>query len=250
MSRPLAGRTVVVTRAAEQAGGLIKALRDLGADVIELALIETVPPADDGEALRSALDDLAAGDWLAVTSTNGVAAVVDTLAGRPLPAGVQTAAVGPATAAALRQVGIEPALVPAEATAAALAAALGARPGARIVLAQAEGAHPALADTLAAAGWDVHRVTAYRTVPVAPDRELLERAAAADAITFASGSTVDAFVAAAGGGRAVPAVVCIGPVTAAVARRHGLAVAAVADPHTTDGLVAAVTRALGAGGRR
>jgi uroporphyrinogen-III synthase len=67
-----------------------------------------------------------------------------------------------------------------------------------------------------------------------------------DAIAFTSGSTVRGFIGALSstGLRGSPKVVCIGPVTAAEARAHGLIVHAVANPHTTDGLVDALERAL------
>ncbi len=212
-------------------------------------MIAIVPPADEGAALRAALAGVREGDWLAVTSANGAAAV---LAG-PIPRGVRVAAVGPATADVLRSGGVEPLLVPEQATAEKLADALGSasteRLG-RIVLAQAERARPVLAERLAQAGWIVAPVVAYRTVAAAVDPALLDRATAADAITFTSGSTVEAYVAAAGVDRVPAAVVCIGPVTADVARGHGLAVAAVAEPHTAEGLVAAVVRALRPANRR
>jgi uroporphyrinogen-III synthase len=72
---------------------------------------------------------------------------------------------------------------------------------------------------------------------------------AVDAITFTSASTVLGFVRAAGtqlgqaGGRR-PLVVCIGPVTADQARASGLPVDAEADPHTIEGLVAALESVL------
>lgn len=227
-------------------------LHGYGADVIELPVIAIVPPADEGAALRDALGDLDDGDWLAVTSANGVAAVVAP-EGPGLRTGVRVAAVGPATADALRSSGIEPSLVAERSTAEGLADALGAaesdRPR-RIVLAQAERARPVLAARLAAAGWVVTPVVAYRTIAATLDRAQLARAAAADAITFTSGSTVEAYLAAAGADRVPALVVCIGPVTADVARSHGLTVARVAEPHTAAGLVAAVVRALGPANRR
>ena len=65
-----------------------------------------------------------------------------------------------------------------------------------------------------------------------------------DAVTFTSASTVRGFVRALGAVKGAPKVVCIGPVTAREARAHGLTVHAVANPHTIEGLVEAVERAL------
>jgi uroporphyrinogen-III synthase len=65
-----------------------------------------------------------------------------------------------------------------------------------------------------------------------------------DAVTFTSASTVRGFIGALGTVKGDPKVICIGPVTAREAREHGLRVHAVASPHTIEGLVAAVERAL------
>jgi uroporphyrinogen III methyltransferase/synthase len=100
---------------------------------------------------------------------------------------------------------------------------------------------------LGEAGWEVDAVEAYRTVPSPIDRELLEAAGRADAICFASSSAVDSYLdqAGAAGSTLPPVVACIGPVTAATARRRGLHVSAEASEHTLDGLVAALLGALG-----
>lgn len=246
---------MVVTRAAEQAGPLVEQLVALGAEVVEVPVITTVLPPDGGAALAAALAGLRAGDWLAVTSANGAAAIGRGPAsgsgdderatrGRGVVAGgVRVAAVGPATASALRALGIEADLVPAVALADVLADELCALPPARIVVAQAGAARPELVERLRAAGWDVTPVVAYVTVPAPPGPAALARAATADAITFTSGSTIDAYVDT--GARVPPVVVCIGPVAAAAARARGVAVTDVAEPHTTAGLVDAVARALG-----
>jgi uroporphyrinogen-III synthase len=118
------------------------------------------------------------------------------------------------------------------------------RPG-RVLVAQAADARPVVVDGLRAAGWGVEVVEAYRTVRAAPHPHVLAAAGAADAITFTASSTVRAYLDAAGADAVPPVVVCIGPVTAATARDAGLAVAAVADPHTVDGLLAALVAALG-----
>jgi uroporphyrinogen-III synthase len=78
---------------------------------------------------------------------------------------------------------------------------------------------------------------------VLPEAELA-RARSADAITFTSSSTVSNFVAGAGLDALPGAVVAIGPVTAETAEELGVAVTAVAEPHTIDGLVAAVVATL------
>ena len=116
-TRPLAGRAVVVTRAADQAGSLSARLRELGAEVVEVPVIEVVPPVGGSGPLRDALASLAPGDWLALTSANGVHAVLRLLGARSLPGGVAVSAVGPATKTTVREAGIESGLVPVRAVA-------------------------------------------------------------------------------------------------------------------------------------
>ncbi|MEO2156388.1 MAG: uroporphyrinogen-III synthase, partial [Acidimicrobiales bacterium] len=92
---PLAGRTVVVTRATDQAGSLAGALTDLGAEVIELPVVAIVEPADGGAALSAALSSADRYDWIVVTSPNGARRVADLLDGSTT---ARLAAVGPRTA--------------------------------------------------------------------------------------------------------------------------------------------------------
>jgi uroporphyrinogen-III synthase len=96
---------------------------------------------------------------------------------------------------------------------------------------------------LRAGGWEVVVVVAYRTVAARPADAVLAAAGTADAIAFTSGSSVDAYVRAAGAAALPPVVVAIGPVSAAAAARHGID-AAVADPHSLEGLVEATVAAL------
>jgi uroporphyrinogen-III synthase len=241
----LRGRRVVIARAAEQAGRLRQLLEAEGAEVVEVPTIAVADPPDGGEALHSALLDV--WDWVVVTSANGAERAVTAAGGRAAALAVRWAVVGPGTAEALQAHGIHAALVPARFVAEGLVEAFPApplEPPGRVLVAQAEAARPVLAEGLRAKGWEVVTVVAYRTVPVDVPPDRLAAARAADAIAFTSGSTVDGYVAAAGLEAVPPVVVAIGPVTAAAAARHGLAVAAVADPHSLEGLVAAVVAAL------
>jgi uroporphyrinogen-III synthase len=254
---PLAGRTVVVTRAAEQGHRLRAALERLGADVIELPLIEVVGAIDGGAALREAWAQIDRYDWLIVTSPNGAARVAPLLAAHR-PGGLRIAAIGEATASDLGP--SQPVdLLPRRSVAEGLLDDLASYAAGRALVVQGDRARATLVDGLRAAGWDVDPIVAYRTVATRPAAELLRMAAAADAITFASGSTVESYVEAAGpppsttlGARSVvavpPVVVSIGPATTAVAERLGVRITATADPHTLDGLVAALVGALGGDG--
>jgi uroporphyrinogen III methyltransferase/synthase len=215
---------VVVTRAAHQAPVVAGRLRDLGARVIELPVIALGPPADGGAGLAQGVARLA-GDgysWAVFTSANAVdhffALVPDTRALGP----TRVAAIGPATAEALRRYRVVADLVPPDYQAEGLLAA--------VLLPQAGGARAQLAAGLAARGWEVDAVEVYRTVAQTVSADLLAHAGGADAILFASPSAVSSFVdqAEAAGSGVPPVVACIGPITAATARARGLTVSAEA----------------------
>jgi uroporphyrinogen III methyltransferase / synthase len=227
---PLAGRTVVVTRAGERAQDLVDALERAGARALELPLTRQVDPADGGAALRAAAAAVRDHRWLVVTSVNAVERFMGELRDARDLGPVLVAAVGPATADALRRAGIEPDLVPAEHSARGLVEEFPDPTGAgpqRVLFPSADLAPDTIPEGLAQKGWDVRRVEAYRTVPrAAPEPALLDRVTAADALTFTATSSVRAFLSlrtAAGGPVTPPAhVVCIGPTTAAAARAAGL----------------------------
>jgi uroporphyrinogen III methyltransferase/synthase len=243
--RPLFGRTVVVTRAREQASDLRARLEELGARVEELPTILVEP-------LEVTVPDLASFSWIVLTSANGVSALFDALARRGddarALAGLRVAAIGPGTAAALADRGVRADLVPERFVAEALVDAFPPPAGAgRVLVARAEQARDVLVDGLTARGYDVEVLPLYRTRPVPPDPDALGRVrdGRVDAITFTSSSTVTNFVDAVGVLDPQPLVVSIGPVTSAAVRDRGLRVDAEADEHTIDGLVAALLVALG-----
>ncbi|MBT4677140.1 MAG: uroporphyrinogen-III synthase [Acidimicrobiaceae bacterium] len=231
---PLAGRTVVVTRATDQAGSLAGALTGLGAEVIELPVVSIVEPADGGAALAAAMSSADRYDWIVVTSPNGARRVAEALDG---PTSARLAAVGPRTAGALEAAGRVVDLVPGRAVAEGLLEEFPApsKPGARILLARAEVARDVLPDGLVAAGWDVDVVVAYRNVAPDVDPAVLACARSADLVTFTAESTVRRYRDVAGATLPVAAA-CIGPISAAAARQLGFAVIE-ADPHSVDGLV-------------
>lgn len=254
----LAGKRVVVTRAAHQADELDDLLRSRGAEPLPYPCIAIAPPEDTG-ALDAALRAAAAGafDWLALTSSNTVVALAERLAALGLaPAAlhhVAIAAGGAATGRAVeRDLGLRVTLTPAEFVAEALAAALIARgpAGGRVLLCQADLARPTLAEALRAAGWAVTAVVAYRTVIGAGGIRLMDHlaAGAVDAITFTSPSTARNLVQrlAAEGGRladlAGVCIACLGPVTAAAVQQIGLPVHVQPAEHTVAALVAALDR--------
>ncbi len=242
-----------MTRARAQASALVGRLEALGATVVELSVIEVAGPADEGAALRSAADDLVAGvyGWVVVTSANAASRLALALGRRPVPATTRWAAVGPATARALDEVGHPPDLVPTEARSEALADAFPPASGPpesaarRVLFPRAETVHGDLAAGLRAIGYGVDEVVAYRTVAGEPDAVAVEAARRADAVAFTSSSTVERTVSLLRRAGVPPVVASIGPATSATARAAGLAVTAEASEHTLDGLVEALVAALG-----
>jgi uroporphyrinogen III methyltransferase/synthase len=251
-ARPLAGLTVLVPRARDQAGDFSALLRARGAEPLEVPTIEIRPVAAPAE-LDRAVEDLAAGrhDWVVLTSVNGVAALrarAEALGHGPTAlAKANVAAVGPATEAALRDWGVVPDLVPEAATTAALGRAFPPGPGA-VLLARADLANPELGVLLRAKGWTTTEVVAYHTVPVGSldpaARRRLDRGEV-DWVAFTASSTVEGFLRGYGGPPPPGVrVAAIGPVTADTARSAGIRVAATAAEHTIGGLVAAIEHAV------
>jgi uroporphyrinogen III methyltransferase / synthase len=255
--RPLSGRVVVATRSGPRAARLVEALEHAGAEVVELPLTRQVDADDGGAALRATAAGVAAGryGWVVLTSVNAVERFMSELRDARVLASVLVAAVGPATADALRRSGVEPDLVPAHHSARGLVEQFpdGSADAAAVLFPCADIAPDTVVDGLASKGWSVDRVTAYRTMrAVAPDRAVLARVAAADALVFTASSSVLAFAELRGpDGAAVPAprhVVCIGPATAETAREAGYSGVRQAQDASTEGIVAELVDSFGSGG--
>jgi uroporphyrinogen III methyltransferase/synthase len=247
--RPLFGRRVLVTRPAEQAARLSSALRAVGAEAIEVPVIEIGEPGDGGDALSALVGRLGSYDWVVVTSANGAGRLLAALRDARDLGGVLVAAIGPGTAAALRAGNVKADLVPERFVAEGLLDAFPAPPAGRagrVALVRAAVARDVLPDGLRARGWEVDVVEAYRTLPVEPTAARRELVSSADVVTFTSSSAVQAFVDAYGRESVPQVVASIGPITSSTARAAGLTVAVEAEEHTVDGLVAALVHHLAA----
>ncbi len=258
-SLPLAGRRVLVTRAAHQAGKLSEGLRALGAEPVEVPVLEIRPP-ESFEPLDRALRQLESYDWLILTSANAVRAVAEHAAELSIaleqPARLKVAAVGESTASAARNAGLHIAFVPeayvAESLVAGLLEGIQFRTaGLKVLLARAAIARDVIPDALRDAGAVVDVVDAYRNVlpeaaPVQLRRALAEEI---NAVTFTSSSSATHLAEAARKAgiawpfAALPAV-SIGPITSQTLRELGWEPAVEANPSDIPGLISAVERAL------
>ncbi|MBI3002056.1 MAG: uroporphyrinogen-III C-methyltransferase [candidate division NC10 bacterium] len=256
--KPLFGKTVVVTRAREQASAFAQILEAAGAEVLEAPAIALVPPASWGP-LDEALARPDTYAWVLFTSANGVRAFAERLMARGLDwralGACRLAAIGTATAEALHAYGMRADRVAEEFTAEGLLAAFAEEPvaGKRFLLPRAEVARETLPEELRRRGAAVDVVPVYRTVPDRSAGLALREALTARrvaAVTFTSSSTVENFIETLKG-EDLPAlldgvwIACIGPVTAAAARRHGLRPDILPATHTIPALAEALVNALG-----
>jgi uroporphyrinogen III methyltransferase/synthase len=254
---PLFGQRIVITRDRRQAMELAVPLEALGAETVLAPMIEIQGPVD-ANALEDAVARLAIYDWLIFTSVNGVRHFVDALDRssadlRSLKAKI--CAIGSATRAAVEALHLKVDKMPEEYVAESLIESLAGEDlaGRRILLPRAAIARDVIPVELTRRGAVVDVVEAYRTVIPADAadrvREALQGASHEPRrpqwVTFTSSSTVTNFVAVLdpSGREALNGIkiASIGPITSATLREHGVNVDAEADPHTIDGLVAAIT---------
>jgi uroporphyrinogen III methyltransferase/synthase len=252
-TRALAGRRILVTRAAEQAGAFAQRLRDQGADVLVAPTIAIVPP-ESWAPLDAALARRSEFHWLVFTSVNGVAMVGSRLADHGLPwsalAGPRVAAIGPATAEALAARGLRAELVPDEYRAEALAARLRTRvrAGEKVLLPRAAEARDVLVVELERLGARVTEVPAYRT---RPEPAAVERVRAAlqrgqvDVVTFTSSSTARNFATLFSDEERTRllrgvTIASIGPITAETAAGFGVPTHIMPDEYTIPALAGAI----------
>lgn len=254
--RPLAGRKILITRAWHQAQSLATALEEKGASVLAIPAIEIIPP-DSYAALDAALWNAKKYQWLVVTSVNGAEVLAQRLAALSMAPGafdhLKIAAIGPATARGLGEIGLHVDEVPKQSIAESLVESLREQvSGQNVLLIRAKVARDVLPEEMRKAGATVDVVDAYQTVIPASSSEALRLAFAApsrlpDAVTFTSSSTVTNFFrllheANITAWPATMAAASIGPITSRTLRHHGIEPAVEAAEYTIPGLVAALCR--------
>ena len=241
---------VLVTRPHPKDSEFAAALQTIGAEAVCLPCIEIEPIADT-TLLDRALSLLDCYDWLVFTSINAVEVVWERLVALGVehsPGKPRLAAVGPRTAASLRERGLQLDFVPDEYLAEAVLPGLGDLHGGWVLLPTADIADDFLPYAIQAADGVAHVITVYHTLPAAPDsRGLAGLRAGVDVVTFTSGSTVRNFITITRNAGlnphdlpGSPQIACIGPKTAQAAREVGFKVDIVPDEYTVDGLIAAI----------
>lgn len=256
-NRPLFGQRIVVTRRTEQAGAFAQKLAELGADVLEVPTIKITTPVEK-DAIVDCLLELNSYDWLVFTSANGVTSFFDIFFRRFQDlrdiGGARIAAIGPATAAKLRELHLQVDLTPEEFTGRKVAEAFKKYQdieNLKMCLLRAEVANADLPDALAEMGAIVDDIAIYKTVPETEDRDgacerLLE--SGADWVTFTSSSTVEHFHARFDLPKLMKKfpqlkLASIGPETSKAISALGLKATLEAKEHTTEGLMAALLKA-------
>ncbi len=250
---PLAGRVILVTRARPQAGRFADLLEEAGGRVLLTPTIVIEPP-ESWQPLDDALARSQTYQWVIFTSVNGVEMVrrrlESTGRGSEAFASCRIAAIGPATAEALRAWGLPAEVVPEEYVAEGLVDRLQSliRPEERVLLPRAAASRDLLARELGALGAVVDEVAAYRTRAATEHAAGLRRALTrgeVDVVTFTSSSTVRNFAALWSPGELEPlmapvVIACIGPITRSTAAELGLSTAIMPAEYTIPALARAI----------
>jgi len=252
-TKALFGKTILVTRASEQAGEFTDILEKYGAIPLGFPTIRTAPPPT-WKPLDHGIRRLSTYDWAVFTSVNGVRYFFERLTNlgydlRELK-GVRICAIGPRTARAIKELHIRVDLTPKVFRAEAILKALGAEGinGKRFILPRALEAREILPDTIRALGGVIDVLPAYRTVrPRKKAAEIREKLfnGEIDTITFTSSSTVTNFMRFFKKNEAqkineATRVACIGPITADRAEKHGLRVDIMPESYTIPALAEAI----------
>jgi uroporphyrinogen III methyltransferase / synthase len=247
---PLLGKTVLVTRPADQAAQMVNLLHQRGAKTIVQPVIQISEP-DDWTKVDTAIDQIDRYDWIVFSSTNGVKMFCDRLEQRvgPQPnlANLKVAAIGPATAAALYERHISVDLVPESFRAEVLALALADEAdGHKFLLPRANRGRTILPDFLTQWGADVDQVVVYKSTDLSPETAEIAPISAQlassqiDWVTVTSSAIARSLARLFGENLKNTRLAAISPLTAETIRELGFTAAAIAKEYTIDGLIHAI----------
>jgi uroporphyrinogen III methyltransferase / synthase len=245
---PLFGRQVIVTRARAQSAEAVARLSELGAEVVQLPVVEMVAPEYASE-LEPWVARIESYDWLVFTSANAVNFFISRIDDiRRIKARI--CAIGPSTRDAVQALRLRVELMPDKSTSEGIAAAFQVfdMKGKRVLFPRAETAREAAPAALVARGAVVDAPVVYRNVvpPGAEERmhSYVASGAKPDWVLFTSPSTVNSFLALGGGAVLASArIASIGPTTSQAARDRGLTVHVEPDVPSMDALIDAVLAA-------
>ncbi|MEX0966871.1 MAG: uroporphyrinogen-III synthase [Bacteroidia bacterium] len=250
---PLAGKTILVTRPEAQAADFVEKLKRIEANPVLFPAIAISAP-ETYNAVDAAIGNLAGYDWVIFTSVNGVRFFTARMQALQLPVDAlkkcRIAAIGPATASLLQELGLHPEFVPSKFVAEVLAEEFPDVEGQKILLPRADIARKNLKHDLEARGASVEELVAYRTSGSHfPEDEARQRLSQEeiDIITFTSSSTVRYFrekMEKLGMSLPEARIACIGPITANTARELQFDVWTEAETYTIDGLINSMEKAL------
>ncbi len=252
-NKHLFGKTVLVTRAREQASSLVKELSDIGAFCIEFPVIKVIPPSSFDKT-DEAVKKISSYDWIIFTSANGVSFFFERLFKLGLDVralgNLKTGVIGPVTADKLLEFGIKSDIIPEKYVAESVIEAFKDEDikGKKVLLPRAKEARYVLCEKLIEMGAIVDEIPIYETVKSDENKENLLKLLMKkdiDIVTFTSSSTVKNFK------DMLPEdkfkeltegviIASIGPITSNTAKELGFSVDIEAEEYTISGLCEAI----------
>ncbi len=245
---PLAGQTVLITRAAHQSSAFAQKISERGATAVFQPAIEIVGP-EDWTMADSLIKNLSEYARLVFVSTNAVTFFFD----RVIHLGQMEAlkavapeivAIGAGTEAAIESYGLTVSRVPENSNSQSLAKLLIENPvPSNTAIFRADRGSDVLSDRLAQEGIDFEELVIYRSQNVLqPDPAVEDQMAAAkiDWTTITSSAIGDSVANQFGGALRQTKIATISPTTTDAMERLGFTVAAEAGRYDLDGIIAAM----------
>ncbi|SFE69846.1 uroporphyrinogen-III synthase [Alteribacillus iranensis] len=262
IEKPLAGRSILVTRSSRQAPSFVRLIEEEGGSAETIPLIKTVPLPSQWDNQVRRLQESLRYDWIVFTSVNTVAFFKKALkeSGSSFPSGAKIAAIGEKTMLALEEEGWEPEVVPKQYVAEDLASVLKTKvkAGDKVLFPKSELARDVIPAILRESGAAIDEMPLYTSTAFEENKEKLQRVIASqkiDIFTFTSPSIVRTFTTFVN--EALPPsswnekpAVCIGPVTEKEAADQGFKHRYMSSPYTMEGMMNVLMTHFGNGKKR